>query len=81
MADRPDPELLAALKRAQASVGWVRMPVFLVAEDPIRRDDPHEVAAIKASAAAEDWAARLRARGERVVLAPYTDRQLGGDAA
>ena len=44
--------------------------VYLISEDPPRRDDPPEVAAIKANAAAEDFVARLRARGEKVWLVP-----------
>lgn len=51
--------------------------VYLITEDPPRKDDSPEVARIKASAAAEDWAARLRARGENVRLVPAPT----GDAA
>jgi len=51
--------------------------VYLITEDPPSRQDAPEVAAIKAAAAAEDWCARLRARGEQVSLIPAPS----GDAA
>ena len=54
--------------------------IFLVSEDPPRKDDPPEVAAIKASAAAEDWVARLRAKGEQVRLVPAPVAGIGGAA-
>jgi hypothetical protein len=58
--------------------------VYLITEDPPRRGDSPEVARIKASAAAEDFCARLRARGENVRLVPppvrgWTD-ETGGAA-
>ena len=42
--------------------------VYLIIPDPIRKTDPPEVAAIKANAALQDFAAHLRARGERITV-------------
>jgi hypothetical protein len=55
--------------------------VYLILSDPIRTTDPPEVAEIKAAAALEDWAALLRARGERVTLLPYKDSPVASDGA
>ena len=54
--------------------------IYLIAEDPPRRDDPPEVAAIKASAVIEQWCARLRARGEQVSVVPFAAAGTGGAA-
>jgi len=51
--------------------------LYLITEDPPRKGDDPKVAAVKAAAAAEDFCARLRARGEQVSLVPAP----AGDAA
>ena len=55
--------------------------VYLILSDPIRTTDPPEVAEIKAAAALQDFAARLRARGEQVTLLPYKDSPVASDGA